>query len=64
MLIEVQAELVIELLVMHFRNLQLAEHLRSGTVPRRKLAKILSNQPEPPTKNLLEARRLKRRKRS
>ena len=63
-LLQLEAELVIELLVMHFRNLQLADHLRAGTAPRRSLAKILSSRPEAPTKDLLEARRLKRRKRS
>lgn len=63
-LIQIQAELLIELLIMHFRNLQLAEHLRAGTKPRRSLAKIMSNAAEPSTKTLLEARRHKRRKRA
>ncbi len=63
-LIELDAALMIELLVMHVRNLQLTEHLRTGTAPRKSLAKMLSNEPPPSTKDLLEQRRLKRKKRA
>ena len=63
MLVRVEAELVIELLVMHFRNLQLSEHLRTGTAPRRSLAKMLSNEVEPPTKDVIARRAAERKSR-
>ncbi len=63
-LLEIDAELATAILIMHFYNLQLTEHLRSGTAPRRSLAKMLSNEAPPSTKDLLEQRRLKRKKRA
>mgnify|MGYP003578753233 CR=1 FL=1 len=45
------------------RKLKLLHHMAEGTAPRKSLAKVLSNEAEPPTRDVLERRRLARKSR-
>lgn len=62
-LLEIQAELVIDMLVSELHRLRLLKHMADGTVPKRTMAKVLANEAEAPTPDLIERRRLARRSR-